>query len=104
MKPRSVPNQPRSERLNLLITKADRERLNLIALREDREPGYVAAFLVRWGLDQLEMLHCSLREMGRIQLREDLDRKAGMRLELLRDAQAHIYEKRGATAKEKNRA
>lgn len=79
----------RSERLNLFLTKGDRQALRLIAQREDRDAGYVASWLVHWGIEQYESLHVSLVEMKAIHLYSELDvtEKARIRLELRREAQ-----------------
>ena len=95
----------KTERINLCLTRADREALNAIALVEDRNLGYLATWFVEWGIERYRELGISLVELkGTKIVRDKLVRKrAAMRLALREEAQSS-HEELSESSPERKRA
>lgn len=93
-----------TERVNLSLTKEERSLLEQIASVEDRDMTYVAAWLVRWGLDQYRNLGMTLTEMKNADYFTDdvaREQRARIRLELRREVQRRVVPE---TIKQRKRA
>ena len=67
-----------SERINLSVTKEERALLEKIAGVEDREVTYLAAWFMRWALQQYQNLDMTLMEMRNADY-DNLDRGSRVR-------------------------
>lgn len=102
---RTRNNTPKTERINLCLTRADREALEVIARREDRNLGYLATWFVEWGIDQYTKLGISLADLRSTKvIRDKLVRKrAEVRLTLREEAQS-LHEELSESSPERKRA
>lgn len=69
--PMPRPRTERTERLNLFLTKAERDAIGVIAKREDRDAGYIAAWFVRWATQLYFALDEPLATMGKLHLQSE---------------------------------
>ncbi len=102
---RHISKTPKTERINLCLTRADREALEAIAQREDRNLGYLATWFVQWGIDHYRKLGISLVELkNRKLMGERLVRKrAEDRLTLRKEAH-RSHEELSDSSPERKRA
>ncbi len=102
---RSRTNAPKTERINLCLTRADSEALAAIARREDRPLGYLATWFVEWGIDHYAKLGISLVELKNAKvIRDKLVRKrAGERLTLREEAH-RLHEEISGSSPERKQA
>ena len=95
----------KTERLNLCLTRADREALEFVAEREDRDLGYVAGWFLRWGIEQYRLRGGSLVDLKstKIEGAKKVKRYTRERLALREEAQRE-HEESAEGAHEKKRA
>jgi hypothetical protein len=104
MKPRRA-KAPKTERINLCLTRADREALESIAVREDRDLGYLASWFVEWGIDHYRKLGISLVELSSVKVvREKLVRRRAAERLILREEAHRLHEEISESSPERKRA
>lgn len=102
---RSRDKAPKTERINLCLTREDREELARIAQREDRNLGYLATWFVEWGIDQYSKLGISLVELKDTKVvRDKLVRKRAEQRLMLREEAHGLDEELSGSSPERKRA
>ncbi len=96
---------PKTERINLCLTRTDREALESIARREDRNLGYLATWFVEWGIDHYRKLGISLVELNNAKVVRGklLRKRAAERLGLREEAHS-LHEELSGSSPERKRA
>jgi hypothetical protein len=97
--------QAKTERINLCLTREDREKLAKIAQREDRNLGYLATWFVEWGINLYSKLGVSLVELKdtKVVRDKDLRKRAEQRL-MLREEAHSLNEELSGSSPERKRA
>jgi hypothetical protein len=98
-------NPRKTQRLNLCITREDREALEEIAEREDRELGYLAGWFLQWGIRQYRSAGASLVTLKNTKIARDkqMKKQAEQRLVLREEAQRE-HEQLSGSSPERKRA
>lgn len=96
---------PKTERINLCLTRADREALEGIARREDRDLGYLASWFVEWGIEHYQKLGISLVELSSVKVvREKLVRRRAAERLVLREEARRLHEETSESSPESKQA
>jgi hypothetical protein len=96
---------PKTERINLCLTRDDREALENIAQREDRDLGYLAAWFVEWGIEHYQKLGISLVELSSVKVvREKLVRRRAAERLVLREEARRLHEETSESSPKRQQA